>query len=99
MQALAFSGLCWSRELRGPGVGFVLPFQETPVADMRACANKLSFCQWCIASSNNRIVTGIFLPANFLKGSSKLRSSTSAFLAGTKFSRLGSFSCPKEAYF
>ncbi|XP_022373040.1 uncharacterized protein LOC111156430 [Enhydra lutris kenyoni] len=41
----------------------------------------------------------LFQPATFLKGSSQLRSSIRAFLAGTKFSRLASFSCPEEAYF
>lgn len=41
----------------------------------------------------------LFQPVTFLRGSSQLRSSTSAFLAGTKFSRLASFSCPEEAYF
>lgn len=69
------------------------------IASTRASA-KLSWYQLRVASfPNNRIFSRIFQLANFLKGSFKPRNSTRAFLAGTKFSRPASFSCPKEMYF
>lgn len=90
-------GLCWCRELRGLERVLHLPCRKLRGQRPRTCARPAS--AGCVLPLLITDPHRLFQPATFLKGSSQLRSSIRAFLAGTKFSRRASFSCPEEAYF